>query len=76
MGTNSTQSVPASQIAQIVNLNQSGINVGHGHQIVCIENVYTIISLPFNWQAHSFCEILCSKLLDLREHNKLQRLCH
>ncbi|XP_031641042.1 mucin-12 isoform X2 [Contarinia nasturtii] len=28
--------VPASQIAQIVNLNQSGINVGHGHQIQII----------------------------------------
>lgn len=36
MGTNS-QTVPASQIAQIVNLNQSGINVGHGHQIVSNE---------------------------------------
>lgn len=40
MGTNNTQSVPASQIAQIVNLNQSGINVGHGHQIV--SNAYRI----------------------------------
>ncbi|XP_055317926.1 uncharacterized protein LOC129576619 isoform X3 [Sitodiplosis mosellana] len=36
MGSNNSQSVPASQIAQIVNLNQSGINVGHGHQIQII----------------------------------------
>lgn len=37
MGTNNNQSVPASQIAQIVNINQGGINVGHGHQIVSIQ---------------------------------------
>lgn len=41
MGANNTQSVPASQIAQIVNLNQSGINVGHGHQIVSSTNITT-----------------------------------
>lgn len=34
---NNNQSVPASQIAQIVNINQGGINVGHGHQIVSIQ---------------------------------------
>lgn len=36
MGSNSSQpgSGQHQQIAQIVNLNQSGVNVGHGHQIV------------------------------------------
>lgn len=35
MGTNVSQTgAQPHQIAQIVNLNQSGINVGHGHQIV------------------------------------------
>lgn len=40
MGTNANQSSgqhPPHQIAQIVNLNQPGINVGHGHQIVSVQ---------------------------------------
>lgn len=51
MGNNNNQSVGASQIAQIVNINQSGINVAHGHQIQIIGsqgNQQTSTVVPIN----------------------------
>lgn len=48
MGTNNNQSGSASQIAQIVNLNPSSINVGHSHQIVSVKytkNTFDLISI-------------------------------
>lgn len=49
MGSNANQSGAAQQhqIAQIVNINQSGVNVGHGHQIVSFHRIFFFFAFFF-----------------------------
>lgn len=61
MGTNSSQpgSGQHQQIAQIVNLNQTGVNVGHGHQIVNIKPIF-LISLQRKCEFSICFSFICS----------------